>query len=42
MEWELPFSIQRGGYKKEGNTLFSRVCCDRTRGKVFKLKEGEV
>ena len=33
-------SVSKGGYKKEGYRLFSRVCCDRTRGNGFKLKEG--
>ena len=31
--------ILKEGYKKEGDRLFSRVCCDRTRGNGFKLKE---
>lgn len=25
---------------KEGDRNFSRVCCDRTKGNYFKLKEG--
>ena len=25
----------KGGYKTEGNRLFSRACCDRTRGNYF-------
>ena len=29
-----------GNCKKEGDRLFSRICCDRTRGNGFKLKEG--
>jgi len=34
------FQYLKWGYKKEGDRLFSRVCCDRTRGNDFKLKEG--
>ncbi len=34
------FRYLTGGCKKEGDRLFSRVCCDRTRGNGFKLKEG--
>ena len=30
----------RGGYRKEVDGFFSRVCCDRTRGNGFRLKEG--
>ena len=33
-------SVLTGGYKKDGHRLFSRVCCDRTRGNCFKLEEG--
>ena len=33
------FQYLNGSCKKEGDTLFSRVCCDRTRGNPFKLKE---
>ena len=29
-----------GDYKKEGDRLFSRVCCDRISGNSFKLREG--
>jgi len=29
----------KGAYEKEGNRLFSRVCCDRTCGNGFKLKQ---
>ena len=28
------FPYQKGGYKKEGDRVFSRVCCNRTRGNV--------
>ncbi|KAK4822271.1 hypothetical protein QYF61_012346 [Mycteria americana] len=34
------FQYLKGAYKKDGDRLFSRDCCDRTRGNGFKLKEG--
>ncbi|KFV96482.1 hypothetical protein N327_02689, partial [Fulmarus glacialis] len=34
------FQYLKGAYKKDGSKLFSRACCDRTRGNGFKLKEG--
>jgi len=30
----------KGGYKKDGERLFTKACIDRTRGNGFKLKEG--
>jgi len=36
----VPFHYLKGGCKKEGDRLFSMVCCDRTRRNGFKLKEG--
>ena len=29
----------KGAYKKDGDRLFSKACCDRRRGNGFKLKE---
>lgn len=29
-----------GAYKKDGERLFTRACCDMTRGNGFKQKEG--
>ena len=34
------FPYLKGGYKKEGDRLFSRVYFDKIRGNDFKLKEG--
>ncbi|KFP57800.1 hypothetical protein N322_12596, partial [Cariama cristata] len=34
------FQYLKGAYMRDGNRLFSRVCCDRTRGNGFKLKKG--
>ena len=35
----VAFQYLKRGCKKEEDRLFSRVCCDRTRGNGFKLKE---
>ena len=37
----MAFQYLKGDCKKEEDRLFSRVCCDRTRGNGFKLKEEE-
>jgi len=34
------FQYLKGTYKQEEDKVFSRACCDRTRGTGFKLKEG--
>ncbi|KAK4826177.1 hypothetical protein QYF61_006039 [Mycteria americana] len=34
------FKFLKGAYRKDGDKLFSRACCNRTRGNGFKLKEG--
>jgi len=36
----VAFQHLKGAYKKDGDKLFSRACCDRTRGNGIKLKEG--
>ncbi|KAK4818245.1 hypothetical protein QYF61_009420 [Mycteria americana] len=36
----VAFQYLKGAYKKDGDRLFSRACCDRTKGNGFKLKEG--
>ena len=36
----VAFQYLKGAYKKDGDKLFSRACCNRTRGNGFKLKEG--
>lgn len=32
------FQHLKGDYKKEEDGFFSKVCCDRTMGNVFKLE----
>ena len=34
------FQYLKGSFKTEGNSFFSRACCDRTRGSGFALKDG--
>ena len=36
----VAFQYLKGACKKDGDKLFNRACCDRTRGNGFKLKEG--
>ena len=35
----MAFQYLKGSCKKEGDRLFSRVCCDRKKENCFKLKE---
>jgi len=34
------FQYLKGAYRKDGENLFSRTCCYRTRNNGFKLREG--
>jgi len=34
------FQYLKGAYRKDGENLFSKACCDRTRSNGFKLREG--
>ncbi|KAK4826893.1 hypothetical protein QYF61_012081 [Mycteria americana] len=34
------FQYLKGAYRKDGDRLFSKACCDRTRSNDFKLREG--
>jgi len=34
------FQYLKGAYRKDGENIFSRACCDRTRSNSFKLREG--
>jgi len=36
----VTFHYVKGAYRKDGDNLFSKPCCDRTRSNGFKLKEG--
>ena len=35
---KVAYQYLKGGCKKEGDRLFNRICCDRTRGNGFKQK----
>jgi len=37
----VTFQYLKSIYRKGGDRLFTRVCCDRTRGNGFKFKEGK-
>jgi len=34
------FQYLKGAYRKDGDNLFSKACCDRTRSNGFKIREG--
>jgi len=34
------FQYLKGAYRKDGENIFSRACCDRTMSNGFKLREG--
>ena len=36
----VAFQYLKEAFKKDGDKLFNRGCCNRTRGDYFKLKEG--
>jgi len=40
--WDLigAFQYLKRACKKDGDNHFSRPCCNRTRGNIFKIKEG--
>jgi len=35
-----PFKYLKGAYRKDGENLFHKACCYRTRSNGFKLREG--
>jgi len=34
------FQYLKGAYRKDGDNLFSKACCDRTRSNALKLRKG--
>ena len=36
----VAFQYLKAVYRKDGNNLFSKACCDRTRSNGFKVREG--
>jgi len=36
----VAFQYLKGTYRKDGENIFSKACCDRTRSNGFKLMEG--
>ena len=39
-ELRAPCQYLKGVYRKDGENIFTRACCDRTRSNGFKLREG--
>jgi len=39
-DFTVAFQYLKGAYRKNGEKIFSRVCCNRTRSDGFKLREG--
>jgi len=37
----VAFQYLKGAYRNDGDRLFSRACCNRTMGNIFKLR-GEI
>ena len=35
----MAFQYLKGAYRKDGDNLLSKPCCDRTRSNIFKLRE---
>jgi len=40
LDFIVAFLYLKGAYEKDGDRLFSRACCNRTRSNGFKLNEG--
>ena len=36
------FQYLKGAYRKDGDNLFGKACCHRTRSSIFKLWEGRI
>jgi len=36
------FQYLKGAYRKDGENIFEKACCDRTKSNGFKLREGRL